>query len=157
MNLRDELFVTIAAALVLLLQSPVPHLRATRSGGQALVQSVALDVPVTPVSFIQGGRTQLVYELHVTNFSPTDVTLTVVDIQDSDGRLLAQYADDELKRRITRPGFRNDYPTPQVLGPGTRAVVNVWLAIPSPPFLVRSVSHRIELDITRPDGTLPTV
>jgi len=142
----SQLIVAIAAALVLLAQSP-----------ERLVQAIDLALPLAPVSFTQGGRTQLVYELHLTNFSQTDVTVAVLDIIDGDGRLLAQYADDELKRRMTRPGFRNDHAMPQVIGPGMRAVINVWLAIPSPPFLVRSVSHRIELDVMRPDGTVRTV
>lgn len=150
------MFQILAAALSLLLQSPAPPLGATRAGGQALVQSVDVLLRQPPVSFTQGGRTQLVYELHITNFSPGDVTLAVVDIQDADGRLLAQYAGDELSRRITRPGFRTDHATPQVIGPGMRAVINVWFAIPSAPFLVRSLSHRIELEVMRPDGTVRT-
>jgi len=137
--------VAAVAALVMFAQSPVP-----------LVQSVDLILRQAPVSFTQGGRPQLVYELHLTNFSQSDVTLAVLDIVDGDGRLLAQYADDELKRRITRPGFRNDHATPQVLGPGMRAVINVWLAIPSPPFLVGAVSHRLELDVMRPEGPVRT-
>jgi len=157
-NPRDEpmfrLFMTIAATLLLLVQPLAPHLRAARSGGQALVQSVDLAVPLPPVTFTQGGRTQLVYELHLTNFSQGDVTLAVLDILDSDGRLLAQYADDELKRRITRPGFRNDHAAPHVLGSGMRAVINVWLAVPFPPSFTRAISHRIELDVTRPDGSV---
>ncbi len=147
MNLRDEpMFQLIAALLALVAQLPAP-----------LMQSVDLTLRQAPVSFIQGGRRQLVYELHVTNFSPTDVTLAVLDIIDGDGRLLAQYADDELKGRITRPGFRNDYPAPQVIGPGMRAVINVWFAIPFDPFIVRSLSHRIELDVMRPDGPVRTI
>jgi murein DD-endopeptidase len=142
----SQLLAALAVALTLITQSPAP-----------LVQSVDLILRQAPASFIQGGRRQLVYELHVTNFSQSDVTLAVLDIRDADGRLLAQYADDELRTRITRPGFRNDHPTPQVLGPGRRAVINIWFAIPLEPFNVRSVSHRIELDVMRPEGPVRTI
>ena len=146
--------IAVLAALALLAQSP--HLRAMGYGGQAAVQSVDFAVPLSPATFKQGGLTQLVYELHVTNFSQNDVTLAVLDIVDSDGRLLKQYADAELKRRTTRPGLRNDHATPQLIGPGMRAVINVWLAVP-PALSVRSVSHRLELDVMRPDGAVRAV
>jgi hypothetical protein len=149
-----QLLATIAATVLMLAQPSPPDLGAIRPGGQALVQSLDLAVPLAPVTFAQGGRTQLVYELHVTNFSPSDVTLAVLDILDGDGRLLTQYADDELRRRITRPGFRNDYPAPQVIGPGMRAVINVWFAVPFPPSFTRAISHRIELDVMRADGSV---
>ena len=132
------------AVLALLAQSPAP-----------LVQSVDLAVPLAPAPFKQGGITQLVYELHVTNVSQSDVTLAVLDIVDNEGRLLRQYADGELKSRITRPGLRTDHATPQLLGPGMRAVINVWLPLP-PAVMVRSVSHRVELDVARPDGSVHT-
>ncbi|HEX8030733.1 MAG TPA: M23 family metallopeptidase [Vicinamibacterales bacterium] len=141
----------LVAVLALLEQSP--HLGAMRSAQAALVQSVDLAVPLAPATFTQGGITQLVYELHITNFSQHDVTLAVLDIIDSDGRLLKQYADAELKSRVTRPGLRNDHATPHLVGPGMRAVINVWLAIP-PAVLVRSISHRLELDVMRPDGAV---
>jgi hypothetical protein len=53
----------VATLSVLLMQS------ASRA---PIVQSVDLSVPFAPVTFIQDGRKQLVYELHVTNFQRTD-------------------------------------------------------------------------------------
>ena len=37
-----------------------------------IVQSVDLSVPFAPVTFRQSGATQLVYELHITNFQPVE-------------------------------------------------------------------------------------
>ncbi len=120
-----------------------------------LVQSVDLAVPVAPAYFRQGAAAQLVYELHITNFQQADVSLAAVTIRDANDVVLAQYADAELRRRLTRPGLRNDHATPEVIGPGMRAVLNVWIAVPAGSGL-RSVTHAVDLDVRRADGPART-
>jgi murein DD-endopeptidase len=123
---------------------------------EPIVQSVDLAVPVAPVHFRQGGRTQLVYELHITNFLQTDVSLAMVSVLDGSGQMLAQYGDTELHRRVTRPGLRNDHATPHLIAPGMRAIVNLWIETPVGTPFVRSVTHEVELDVVRPAGTVRT-
>ncbi len=118
------------------------------------VQSVDLAVPVPPVYFRQDSAAQLVYELHITNFLQTDVSLAAVTARDGNGIVLAHYDDAELRRRITRPGLRNDHATPHLIGPGMRAIVNVWIAVPPASGFVRSVTHAVELDVIRPAETI---
>jgi murein DD-endopeptidase len=112
-----------------------------------VTQSVDLVVPFAAVTFEQQDRVQLAYELHITNFLPTEVSLTTVQVELADGPVLAAYSDADLERRIVRPGLRNDHATPRLLGAGMRAVVNLWIALPADAPVPASVSHTVELDV----------
>jgi murein DD-endopeptidase len=138
-----QLALLIAALAMTLAQPAAP-----------LIQSVDLVVPVAPVYFRQAGAAQLVYELHITNFLQTEVSLAAVTARDGNGIVLAQYDDAELRRRITRPGLRNDHATPHLIAPGMRAIVNVWIAVPPASGFVRTVTHAVELDVIRPMETI---
>jgi murein DD-endopeptidase len=128
-----------------------------------IVQAVDLSVPCPPVSFAQSGDSELVYELHVTNFQPVDVVLTAVRVKTLSQPIglttpigpLAEYRDAELQRRLVRPGLLNDHATPQVVGPGMRAVVNMWIKLPIA--FVPSIVHEVELDVRRPAGAVHVV
>ena len=120
-----------------------------------IVQSVDLSIPVAPALFTQDGRMQLVYELHVTNFQTVDVTLTSLRLSGNNTTTLADYSGAELQRRIVRPGFRNDHATPHVVGPGQRAIVNLWVALP-PAFAVDSIKNVIEMEVHRASGAVRT-
>src|SRR5687767_4576563 len=114
-----QILIAVAALAMLLAQPAAP-----------LVQSVDLIVPVAPVSFRQDGRAQLVYELHITNFLQNDLSLAGLTVRDDGGQVIAYYGDVELRRRLTRPGLRNDHATPHIIGPGMRAIVNFWIRAP---------------------------
>jgi len=129
----------LALVLLLVLQAPAP-----------IVQSVDLAVPFQPVSFRQGDRDHIAYELHVTNFQRTDVVLTGVRV-DSNRGPLTEYRAGELHRRITRPGLRNDDPHPPVLEPGMRAVINFWIPLRDAAIVPSSISHVVELTVMRAD------
>jgi murein DD-endopeptidase len=116
-----------------------------------IVQSVDLSVPFAPVTFVQNGQTQLVYELHITNFQQVDVALASVRVNTPAG-MIAELLDDELRKQLVRPGLRNDYPTPHIIGPGMRAVLNLWIELPASS--VPSVTHVVELDLQRPSGAV---
>jgi murein DD-endopeptidase len=114
-----------------------------------IVQAVDLSVPVPPVSFSQDVDHVLVYELHITNFQQVDVVLTSVRVRTPIGRV-ADYRGAELQQRLVRPGFRNDYATPHIIGPGMRAVLNLWITLPT--WFVPSLTHEVDLDVQRPSG-----
>jgi murein DD-endopeptidase len=139
------LYAAVIALLLLGAQRPEP-----------LVQSIDVTFRLAPVAFRQSGATQLVHELHITNFQQADATIRAVAVQDADGRELARYADSQLAQRITRPGLRNDYPTPQVIGPGMRAIVHVWMATPPDAPFVSRIAYTVDLDITRNGAVLQT-
>jgi murein DD-endopeptidase len=134
-----------ALAILIALSAPQASQR------PALIQSVDLFVSQPPVTFNQEGRAQLVYELQVTNFLPVEISLTAVQIK-SDGRTLAEYKDADLQRRIVRPGLRHDHATPHIVGPGMRAVVNLWIVLAAGTVVPSSVTHVVEMDALRPTG-----
>lgn len=140
-----QILIAVAALTLMLAQPTGP-----------LVQSVDLAVPMAPVYFRQDGRTQLVYELHITNFLQTEVSLAGLTVRDEGGQVIAQYQAVELQRRLTRPGLRNDHATPHIIAPGMRAIVNFWIRAPLGAPLVRSVTHDVELDVIRPAETIRT-
>lgn len=141
----SQLCATLLALMMIGAQQPAP-----------IVQSVDLAVPVAPLIFQQAAGMQLVYELHITNFLQVDVSLTAVTVQAESGQL-AHYDSDELRRRVTRPGLRNDHATPQLIAPGMRAIVNLWITVvPSGTLSLRSLRHIVDLDILRPAETIRT-
>jgi murein DD-endopeptidase len=137
------LYATVIALLMLGAQRAEP-----------LVQSIDVTFRLAPVTFSQGGRTQLVHELHLTNFQQADASIRAVAVHDADGRELARYAGAELARRMTRPGLRNDYATPQVIGPGMRAVVHLWFVVDAA--FAGRIAYTVDLDITRNGEALQT-
>src|SRR5215510_2879631 len=64
---------------------------------------VGLSVPIAPAAFQSGGKTHLVYELHVDNFRAGDVSLSKVEIF-NEGKTLATYQDTSLDDVLSRPG-----------------------------------------------------
>jgi hypothetical protein len=118
-----------------------------------IVPSVDLALPFAPAIITEDDRAHLVYELHVTNFQPVDVELTTVRVSSGD-TVLGDFHATGLQRRIVRPGLRNDYATPHIIGPGQRAVVNLWMALPNS-FGPSSVTNTLEVDVRRASGAVP--
>jgi hypothetical protein len=151
----------VAAAVALL----VLVLSAPGAGAQgALPPTIDVTVPQPPVPASAGGKTHLVYELHVTNLGVSDLRLTRVDVvaDDASARLLARYATGELNSVIDRPGITASAPSGAAdlppsapdrrsIGGGLRAVVRIWVTLDSaviPPAL----RHRVSVETTAPTG-----
>jgi murein DD-endopeptidase len=98
---------------------------------------MALDlaVPFAPAPVPANGKTQLVHELHVTNFRSTEVTLERVEVLAGDA-VIATYAGPELAAATSRPGARPALNLPA----GTRGIVFLWASTDRAP---ASVSHRV--------------
>ena len=121
-----------------------------------VIQSVDLMVPFGPAAVTQEGRVHLVHELHITNFRPSAAALTAIHVVTGEGRVLAEYEETDLRRRIVRPGLRSDHATPHLLGPGMRAVVNFWISLPAGELPPKAVRHVVELEVLRSDSALHT-
>lgn len=115
-----------------------------------IVSTIDARVEQAPVTVTVDGRLQLVYELHITNFRSSDVTLRRIEIVDTDrDAVIGDFAEEALTARLTRPGAPRDLTAKRILAGGLRAVVFVWLPVDSPP---ARLTHRITLDAVR-DGT----
>jgi murein DD-endopeptidase MepM/ murein hydrolase activator NlpD len=74
-----------------------------------LRQSFDVRVPVPPTPVTVTGTSELVYELHLTNFAPTGLVLERLEVTDADaGSVLADLDDTELERRLSRPGAASE-------------------------------------------------
>jgi hypothetical protein len=97
---------------------------------------IAVPTPPTPVE--SGGRMQLVYELHITNFTSSDLTVTSLDIFNGDSPI-ASYKDEELSGRLFHLGVSGNSPDKGNIGGGLRAIVFMWFTVDkgSVPFSLR--------------------
>ena len=109
---------------------------------------VEMRVPKAPTVASGNRASFLVHELHVTNFQPTVLTLTRVEVlgDKADSRVLLTLEDSTLARTLSRPGVAPAPPMAERarLGGGLRAVVFLWVPLDdrTPP---ASVRHRLTI------------
>ena len=117
-----------------------------------IVSTVDAQVGAAPVLVRVSGRQHLVYELHVTNLTRSDVTLTRVTVRDASRETgLGDVRDTALASRIGRPGAPPELPDRRVIGAGLRAVVYFWLPLETGVSVPTRVRHLIGVETTR-DG-----
>jgi murein DD-endopeptidase MepM/ murein hydrolase activator NlpD len=114
---------------------------------------VDMDVPIAPTPFKADGKTHLVYELHLTNFSPTELTLARVEVLAGSGATqLAQYEGTELNARLARPGLPQTNLEKQRVGGGMRAIVYVWVTVDQQTAVPVLLRHRVTASLSAPPG-----
>ena len=86
-----------------------------------VIHAVDIQIPSLPVPVNIAGKTHLAYELHITNFRPSDVTLTRVEVLDGNrGNRLGDFSGAQLTDRLGRPGVSPDADK-RIIGAGMRA------------------------------------
>jgi len=109
---------------------------------------VDVEIPTAPVIFRGGGKTHLVYELHVTNFSRSSAVFTRLEVLTPDKTSLASYAGDELAGRVVRPGVATTTTEEKLkVGPGLRVVTHMWLTFDSAAAAPKSIQHRLSFKV----------
>ena len=110
-----------------------------------LRQSFDLRVLQAPTVAVMGGTRQLVYELHVTNYSDTGLLPTRLDVLDADapGQPLASWSGAELLGRIAIAGTGKSLDAAQGLAPGMHAVIYVEVVLPAGAAAPRRLVHRL--------------
>jgi murein DD-endopeptidase len=134
------------AVLVILLTLAAPA--TSKAGSRPRVfHTVDVQIPSPPIPVNIAGKPHLAYELHITNFRPTDVTLTRVEVLDANrGSRLRDFSDAGLNNLLGRPGVPANVANSRVIGAGMRAVVYMWLALDSGVATPSMLRHKIELD-----------
>src|SRR5262249_25564815 len=89
------------------------------------------------------GKVHLVYELHLTNFSSSELKLSRVEVLSGNSTQLAQYEASELNTRLARPGLAPSNQERLSLGGGMRAVVYIWLTLKAPTAVPAVLRHRV--------------
>ena len=109
---------------------------------------VEVRVPVPPTAFKAGGKTHLVYELHLTNFSREECTLTRVEVSDGDQAVLARFEGDDLAGRIARLGVASGSGEERRrLGGGMRSVVYAWVTVEPAAAVPAALRHRLSFKV----------
>jgi murein DD-endopeptidase len=114
-----------------------------------IIPSVDVQVfsPPTPVNI--AGKRRLAYELHITNFRSSEITLIGVEVSDAvRGSRLGDFRDTELDRLLGRPGAPPAIER-RVIGAGMRAVVYLWLTLDDDVATPSSLRHKVELEVIR--------
>lgn len=113
-------------------------------------QSLDIAIPDAPNIVRVGAADQLVYELHLTNFSSLPLRLDGLSIKEGDkGATLKIYSGDELARAIGLVGPAET--NARIIPPGRRAVV--YINAPIPAASPRgSISHSLTLGKIGGDG-----
>lgn len=102
---------------------------AVARSAEPLRESFDIVVPKAASPVAVAGRVQLLYELHLTNFSQEPLAPLSLRITDPDtGAVIAEFAEEALRRRLaTVPAGGKD----AALAPGRRTVVFVELDLPA--------------------------
>lgn len=124
------------------------------SGSSEALAQQALDVEVARAPNVVriGESDQLVYEIHLTNFSSRPLRLDELIVKaDGRGTPVKTYAGDELAAVIAIVGPK-DATDARTIAPGRRAVL--YINAPTPAGLVRGlITHDLRLSEVAPDGT----
>jgi murein DD-endopeptidase len=110
----------------------------------SLQQSFDLQIPWRPMPVVIGGKKLLLYELHLTNFASTDLTLKRIEIVDSAGAVLSDLTDSELKGNIGRIDHTVGATDKLLIPPGVRVLA--YLSAPLGTLGAKPIEliHRIE-------------
>lgn len=111
----------------------------------AVFPTIAVRAPVAPRPLRAGGATHLVYELHITNLSARQTTVTQVEAHDDrvPAQALAVLNGTTLDTATRRMGGPADDAEPRVLPAGRTAIVFMWLTLPSGRPAPARLTHRI--------------
>jgi murein DD-endopeptidase len=114
---------------------------------------VELQVLTPPTPVHADGGIVLAYELHVTNFRETDLSLEHVLIYDQadTSRPLVTYPEDGPFAKIWHPGVAGDS-DPRIIHGGQRVVIFFWVTLPRGHDIPKSLSHRLVFAFVDPKG-----
>ena len=139
-----------AAALMWLASALAPV------GAADLQSSLELAIPEPPTPVNVGGKTRLVYELHLTNFSPDRVMLKSIEVRDARrGTPIAEFTNADLSALLGHPGPKAGPAEPRIIEPGMRVVSYFWLAVGKGTAIPQTLTHRVTLDLLQPGSNVP--
>jgi hypothetical protein len=138
-----KLAVLIAlGSLVFVAVSIAPPSGTSSSANSERITPVMLAVQDAPVPFTgSDGRTHLVYELWLKNFSSGKVELENVEIL-GDGSVLRTLDPAEIATRLQPAGFRE---STVAMAPSTEALLFIHITLPDGQAAPRKLTHRIQI------------
>jgi hypothetical protein len=108
--------------------------------------------PSPPIAVKLAGQKVLVYELHITNFDTTQLTLKRLEVfADGDkSQPLKVISDDALAAVMVEAGSMSGAKDSQTIGPAKRAVAFLWIELGLDKPLPASLSHRMVFAASTP-------
>lgn len=131
----------VLATIICLQQAPV---RQTR---------VEVVTPAPPIPVAADGKRVLAYELHVTNFGSTPLTLERIEIF-GNGTPLATYGDGSLVAILQRVGANGDATH---IDPGQRVIAFLWIGLAIGTPLPATLRHRLSFGESTIDSLMVPV
>ena len=107
-------------------------------------------VPIAPTAFQADGKTHLVYELHITNYSGQNATLARIETVDDAGSSLARLEPVDLLANVLLIGNRQAAGMDKLsIPPGQMAVVYMWVTLDNPARVPSGIAHKITVKAGR--------
>ncbi|MEO7996593.1 MAG: M23 family metallopeptidase [Gemmatimonadaceae bacterium] len=108
---------------------------------------VDVQILTTPTALFALGRTQIVYELHLTNFGSGTLGLRQIDALDSTNAVLGSWKELALAQRVIAVGAQavsQNSPSDRLeLKPGARSVAYMWIALAQGMKKPVTIHHRL--------------
>jgi murein DD-endopeptidase len=138
----------LLAGVVLALLLPLPGMAQSPSAFP-----VDITAARTPLPVMADGRTRLLYELHLTNFSASPIELLGLDVLGGDGASpLASYRDEALEKLLGAVGPTDSAGKVRAIGGGRSVVIFLDLTLDSGTHPPAELRHRLSLSIARKNG-----
>ena len=140
-----RIFYSLALSALLCATVPQASVAQART---PIAQTLDAAVRRSPETVTIGGRTHLVYELHLTSFLRSDVVLTRIQVLDADREdaTVADFRGEELAQILSRPGVRGATDIRRI-APATHAVAYFWIELPPGTAQPRALHHRVEMQV----------
>ncbi len=114
---------------------------------------VQVDVPFPPSPVEGNGKINLVYEIHLTNFTNKDVTLKDAAVYSTNKNVpLLTLKDEELANYLFRPGSASDTSDIRIIKNGKRSVLYLWIGLDKANEIPRILFHRLTFSLVTSTG-----
>lgn len=109
---------------------------------------IDVTIPVAPTAFQANGKTHMVYELHIVNFSAESARLAEIKVLSDNGAELAHMDSADVLTSILPVGNYEAAGMEKLnIGAGASAVVFMWVTVDSPAKVPSALEHRITVKV----------
>jgi hypothetical protein len=135
-------------------------LHQARSENSPQPLQLEMRVPFEPTAFPSAGRTNLAYELYLTNFTNNPLTLTRIEVLDADASVLKPitvFEGERLDAVLQSVGVQTPTAgdvTAHQLGAGASMVVFMWVAFEAGAQVPKQLRHRVVTPGNSAEGTV---
>jgi murein DD-endopeptidase MepM/ murein hydrolase activator NlpD len=105
--------------------------------------------PNKPIPFKSENKTQIAYEMHITNFGSNDLLFNSLEITDEKKLRVDHFEDEKLFSLLKTIGANNDPANKSLLQSGRRIVVFIWLTFENKSFTPKFLKHKLVFESTR--------